>query len=156
MKTDYMETNNAAARPDSLGRLLNFATGAMNRMCQARLAEHDLLLAQWVILSALWARDGLHVSELARYSGNNLPAASRIVDRMVDKGLVARSADAEDRRSVRVHLTEAGRAHEGLRDFHLEVNETLTAGMSDAETRMLFDLLGRVLENARRADGGRD
>ena len=122
MKADYMETNNAEARPDSLGRLLNFATGAMNRMCQARLAEHDLLLAQWVILSALWARDGLHVSELARYSGNNLPAASRIVDRMVDKGLVARSADAEDRRSVRDSWSIRNSALQGRVTYYTTVS----------------------------------
>jgi hypothetical protein len=31
------------------------------------------------------------------------------------------------------------------------VNAALTAGMSDAERRMLFDLLWRVLENAKGA-----
>jgi len=149
MEYNYMESKNT---PASLGRLLNFAAGATTRMCQARLAEHDLSLAQWVILSALWRRDGQSVSDLARWSGNNAPAASRIIDRMAERGLITRSADAEDRRSVRVWLTDAGRAHEGLRGFYEEVNAVLTAGLSAAETQVLFDLLERVLENARRAE----
>ncbi len=151
MEMSYIETEKPLVRPPSLGRLLNFATGATNRLCQEMLAEHDLLLAQWVVLAALWQRDGLHVSDIARYSGNNLPAASRIVDRMSEKGLVTRCRDDQDRRAVRVHLTEAGRALDGLREFHRDVNAVLLAGLSEAEAATLFDLLERVIANARAA-----
>lgn len=38
------------------------------------------------------------------------PALSRLVDRLVERGLVERCGDPADRRAVRLSLTEAGRA----------------------------------------------
>ena len=152
METVYTETEKAPPLPPSLGRMLNFATGATNRLCQNLLQPHGLMLAQWVVLSALWRRDGLPMSEIARYSGNNLPAASRIVDRMAENGLVRRAPDPANRRTVRVHLTEAGRALDHLANFHEEVNRRLLAGLNPEEARTLFDLLERVDANARKSD----
>jgi hypothetical protein len=60
-----MATKNPLERPRSLGQVLSFATGATVAMCQDMLAEHDLTLAQWVILSALWRQDGMLISEIA-------------------------------------------------------------------------------------------
>lgn len=141
-------------RPRSLGQILTFATAATGAMCQDMLAAHDLTLAQWVILSALWRRDGMLVSEIADYSGNNAPAASRIIDRMEERGLVTREASTEDKRVVRVHVTEQGLALKHLEDFHERVNARLLDGISTEEAETLIRLLGRVDANARRAPGG--
>jgi len=151
MATISMEINAEPPPPPSLGRLLNFTTGAMNRLCQDMLAEHDLQLGHWVILSALWRRDGLSTSELARYSGNTLPAVSRLIDRMAKKGLVVRESDPSDRRTARIRTTAEGRALAHLQHFYADVNDRLLAGFSEGETRTLFTLLERVLENARAA-----
>jgi DNA-binding MarR family transcriptional regulator len=102
-----MATKNPLERPRSLGQVLSFATGATVAMCQDMLAEHDLTLAQWVILSALWRQDGMLISVIADYSGNNAPAASRIIDRMEEGGLVKRVPSPDDKRVVRVHVTGA-------------------------------------------------
>lgn len=148
-----MEIDDRLPPPPSLGRLLNFTAGASNRLCQALLARHDLQFGHWVILSALWRQDGLLMSELAGYTGNALPATSRIVDRMIREGLVTRNADPEDRRAVRIRLTAKGRALEPLAGFWAEVNDRLLAGFDETEIRTLFALLERVLENARAASG---
>lgn len=148
-----MATKKPLARPRSLGQLLTFATAATGAMCQDMLARHDLTLAQWVILSALWRRDGMLVREIAEYSGNNAPAASRIIDRMVERGLVTRQAASDDKRVVRVHVTDVGRSLEHLRDFHERVNARLLDGISAEEAETLTCLLKRVDANARRATG---
>jgi DNA-binding MarR family transcriptional regulator len=148
-----METERRLDPPASLGRALNVTTGAINRLAQALLAGHGLQLAQWVVLSALWRRDGLSTGELARYTGNNLPATSRIVDRMVEKGLVRRRTDRRDRRTVRVHLTDAGRAHARLSDFHEQMNAVLMGGLDEGERTALLAMLARVEANARAALG---
>jgi len=136
-------------RPDSLGRLLNFAAGGCNQMCNALLAPHGLTLPQWVILSALWREDGMQVAELGRWNGTNLPAVSRLLDRMEASGLVVRRADPEDRRAVRVFLTDRAAAMRDLVDFYRDVNDRLLAGFSDAETAQICDMLARVAANAR-------
>ena len=72
-----------------------------------------------------------------------------MLDRMIEKNLVRRENDAEDRRSVRVALCDAGRALDHLNDFHNRVNATLLDGVSQAEVDLLFSLLERVEAKAR-------
>lgn len=145
-----MATNKPMAPPKSLGRLLNYSTNACNALCQSLLEEHGLTLRQWVILSALWRRDGQSVNALADYSGTAAPAASRIVERMVESGLVRRETVPNDRRAVTVKLTERGRSLNHLHDFYARVNAILLEGFSETEAGALFGLLERVEQNALR------
>ncbi len=48
-------------------------------------------------------------SAVAEWMGLSLPAASRLIDGLVDRGLVTRQGLAADRRRIALHLTEAGR-----------------------------------------------
>jgi len=148
-----MALSSGLRRPPSLGRLLNFATAATNGLCNARLAAHGLTLPQWVVLSALWQRDGLTVTDLAEYTGNAGPATSRILDRMAERGLVARQPDPDDRRTTRIVLAPKGAGLRHLGGFHEEINGLLQAGLSAAEAATLAGLLARVEANARRAGG---
>ena len=136
----------------SLGRLLNFSSNAVNRYCHDRLAEHDLTLPQWIILSALWRKEGLLINDLAQYARNNPPAVSRIIDRMEQNGTVRRRSDETDGRSVRVYLTKAGRSLEHLKGFYKEVNDLLLRGFTEKEATQLFELMERVLNNAKSED----
>lgn len=144
-----METNQLQA-PPSLGRALNFTAGATTALCQQMLAPHDLSLAQWVILSALWKRDGLSVADLASFTGNNAPAISRILDRMEQKALVQRRASPADRRATHVFLCDGGEALRPLCSFWKQVNAALLEGFSEEEAAALFSLLARAEANARR------
>lgn len=136
------------APPRSMGRQLNYATGACNTVCQAILERYDLSLPQWVILSAVWRESGLTIGDLAAYSGNNAPATSRIVDRMIDKGLLLRKPDAHDRRTVRIEATSAAMDLNHLSTFYEDINAVLLDGFSKSETDMLFSLLERAEQNA--------
>lgn len=73
------------------------------------------------------------------------------IDRLERQGLVRRLPNPEDRRSVLVEVTEAGRA---LCDRFLPgINALQIAVMSDlepAERQQLLDLLGKVLAGAAR------
>jgi len=154
MTDDPMPEGDRPRRPRSLGRSLIFAAGAASELCNARLAPHGLTLPQWVVLSALWQRDGLPVSEIAAYTGNAGPATSRILDRMVDKDLVARRPDPSDRRAQRVVLRTRGEALRPLDRFHEEITAALLDGIDAAEAETLFRLLDRVTRNADRAARG--
>ena len=134
-----------------MGRLLNIATGASNGLCKQILAASGLTLPLWVILSARWQRDGLSIRDLAAYTGNDLPATSRIVDRMLQKGLVDRATNHKDRRAVRVTLGAPGEALRPLSGFYSTINGHLLQGFSKKEADQLFEMLERVEANARAA-----
>jgi len=135
---------------DSMGRLLGFSCRAVNALTAELLAEHDLTVPQWIALSALWQRDGLTVTALARYTKATVPAASRLIDRMVEQGLLERRNREGDRRVVEIWLTPEARSMSGLVDLFRDVNERILEGFSDLEIKRTADYLERITANASR------
>ncbi len=75
-----------------------------------RQTAHNLGLSvlEMYALRALYARDGLHASDLARAVGRAATSFTPILDKLQDKGLVERERDLSDRRAIRIYLTSAG------------------------------------------------
>ena len=68
------------------------------------------------------------------------------IDRLQSRGLVCRSPDPEDRRSILVELTESGLEHfEGVAHTHLRIMQHLTAGLTSEERDCLAGLLRKLL-----------
>ena len=134
--------------PKSIGRSLNLTTGRMNALCAERLDPYELSLPQWVILSCLWREGALTITALAELVGTGVPATSRLVDRMEDRGLVARQRHVTDGRAMVVTVTGKGRKLDHLSDFHERINAALFAGFSAEERDRAFDLLRRMQRNA--------
>ena len=137
--------------PKSLGRQLNFTTGRMNALCAQELEPYGLSLPQWVILSCLWREGDLTTSALAKTLGAQLPATSRIIDRMIERDLLARRTAKEDGRVSIIALTQKGQALDHLVNFYLKVNDALLDGFSEQEREIAFELLKRMEQNATKA-----
>ncbi|MBV7282372.1 MULTISPECIES: MarR family transcriptional regulator [Corynebacterium] len=74
-----------------------------------RLAERsDLTGPQLTILSRLKSDGAARISELAKREGIRMPTASNALHQLESRGLVERVRDNNDRRGVRVQLTEQG------------------------------------------------
>jgi DNA-binding MarR family transcriptional regulator len=70
----------------------------------------EVSMREYDVLYTLAKCDGpLRMSELNRFVLLSQPALSRMVDRLVERGLVGRTADPADGRGVRLSLTTAGR-----------------------------------------------
>ncbi|MFH0825133.1 MAG: MarR family transcriptional regulator, partial [Pseudomonadota bacterium] len=57
----------------------------------------------------LWVEDGLKVTDIARRTGLDTSTMTGLLDRMERDGLVERTADANDRRTLRIQLTGEGK-----------------------------------------------
>ena len=68
----------------------------------------DLTMQQVRVLGHVAAQPGITGHELGSLLGVSAPTASGLVERLVEKGLVSRMDDADDRRVRRLHPTEAG------------------------------------------------
>lgn len=73
-------------------------------------AGEEVTLTQYRSLVVLASRGPQGVAALAEAVAVTPPTASRLVDRLIKKGLVRRRTDRNDRRQVRIALTEPGRA----------------------------------------------
>lgn len=69
-----------------------------------RLAARDISVAQWVVLRTLYDKRDVTLNEAAEEVGVDKSSLSRMVERLVQKGLLIR-AEGNDRRSVGLSLT---------------------------------------------------
>lgn len=112
------------------------------------IGELDLPFTQLKALCAL-ETDGEErsVKALAESMGVSLPAMSRAVDGLFERGFVERDEDPLDRRMKRVRLTEAGRRVPlALNEARLSALKDLMSSLQDEEARALEHALALILE----------
>jgi DNA-binding MarR family transcriptional regulator len=112
------------------------------------IAELDLSFTQIKALCALEADGHEHsVKGLADSLGVSLPAMSRAVEGLVERGFVGRQEDKADRRMKRVRLTESGRRVPlALNEARLSALQELIGSLTEQEAESLEDALGLILE----------
>ena len=93
---------------DHLGYWLRCLSNFVSHGFAERLAKQGVSVAQWVVLRTLYDSDGVTLNEAARQVGVDKSTLSRMVERLVQKGLANRS-EGQDRRSVGLTLTPAGK-----------------------------------------------
>ena len=151
----------APAQPEHGTRLAVDAWEALFRAQVAllhRFADDDvwdeLSLREYDVLFTLSGRPGgrARLGELNRDVLLSQPSLSRMVDRLAERGLVARADDPADRRGPVVVLTDDGAAVQrriGLRHA-ASIRRHLGPVLDDDELRVLRDLCARLQAAAAR------
>ena len=136
-------------RPDnSLGRLMKRVMQSLLLQVDRRLAEHDLTHAQWLPLYRIAQGECDTMAALARDQALDPGAMTRALDRLEAKGLLRRERSLQDRRVVKLALTETGRAaSQHVPPVLAEVLNAHLAGFTPAEWRQLLALLERMVVN---------
>jgi DNA-binding MarR family transcriptional regulator len=121
----------------------------------------DLTLNQLRVLFRLYYRQSLTMSDIAAALGVSQPTATGVIDRLVDRGLVARTIDKEDRRRVVVVLTEYGRQRvQTIRCAGADIAWKAIERLEREDQQALFDALGPLHEllaaERIKSSGGRD
>ena len=91
--------------------------------------QADLNMAQYSTLMRLHHLDNCGVSDVGEKLGITNAAASQLVDKLVQAGLVARTEAAHDRRVRQLALTDQGRA---LVKSSLEARLSWTRGLGES------------------------
>lgn len=145
----------AAVRPDVdaapmgvVGRLSR-AARLLERGLAPVFAEHGLQPGEFDILATLRraaGSTGMAAGALAASAMVTSGAITNRIDRLVAKGLVTRDLDPENRRSVRIALTPAGRRLVDQAVVEHVANERrLLAALDDEAQEQLAALLKRLL-----------
>lgn len=93
---------------EHLGYWLRCLSNFVSHSFAERLARQDISVSQWVVLRTLYDSSGITLNEAAAQVGIDKSTLSRMVERLVQRGLVNR-AEGDDRRSVELALTPAGK-----------------------------------------------
>lgn len=133
---------------ESTGYLLHQVMLSIRRDLERRLALHGLTFAQWVPLWRLKTGQGRTSQEIACEVDIDAGAMTRLLDRLVAKGLIERSRSASDRRVVNLALTPAGEAvAEQIPEVLADVNNAYLKGFRVDEWQQLNGMLRRMLVN---------
>jgi MarR family transcriptional regulator, lower aerobic nicotinate degradation pathway regulator len=110
-------------------------------------SEHGLSLTQLRVLGILRDREPT-MAELATYLGLERSTVSGLIDRAVQRGLVRKTSDTADGRSVRVSLTaEARRLETRVIAEVTEHMAPLTDRLNLGEQKRLSAMLAKALDH---------
>lgn len=94
----------------SLNDHLSHLLAQANRHLSRQLTAEGISLDQWRLMKALSESGGMTMGKLADELALNHPTLTKLVDRMVQDALVYRVPDPNDRRKVRMFLSDKGLA----------------------------------------------
>jgi DNA-binding MarR family transcriptional regulator len=141
------------ASSNSLSMLLAMVRVELVRALEAEFAKQavDLSFTQYLILKKAQQLGPVSATELARSVELDGGAMTRQLDQLERKGYLRRSPHAQDRRALRIELTDAGRTL--WQDTALVCSDRVMAAaqrsLDKTESAQLHDYLERVLLSLR-------
>jgi DNA-binding MarR family transcriptional regulator len=91
-----------------IGFWMRFVSNHVSHSFARKLQKSGVTVAEWVILREMYGCDEMSPSRVAEATGMTRGAASKLIDRLVEKKLISRRERADDRRYQDIRLTEAG------------------------------------------------
>lgn len=128
-------TSVAADLLDELAPIIAGERAAFARRCHTR----SISMTHLLLMTLLETHGSLPMSRVAELLGCGLPAATGIVSRMEERGLVVRLHDSEDRRVVTIRLSAEGAAEiRQLQESRRERMATALTHLTDPERDQLL------------------
>lgn len=129
----------ALSEPESAAEVAQLAFRLRRLVMQRQDAwlDLDLTMPQLRALTVVRRRQPVTVSELAGELDQRLAAVSALVNRLVRAGLVTRAEDPDDRRRIRLGLSEDA--------------ERMLAGIDERAAARFTEVLGRMSPQGRRS-----
>jgi MarR family 2-MHQ and catechol resistance regulon transcriptional repressor len=125
--------------------ILSRAHAAIQTHAAADAARHDLTLAEFGILEALYHRGDMLIGELQRRVLVSSGGTTFLVDRLARRGLVERRECPSDRRARYATLTAKGeRLIRAIFPAHAAAIQRAVSGLTIAEQRSATDLLRKL------------
>ncbi len=133
----------------TLGCKMGFAVKGIKREISRRFTQRDiqLTLEQYIILNILDNEEDLILRDLAEILGRDKSAVLRHINCLEKNLFIARTTDSSDKRRKVLLVTKPG-LHElkKARKIDKEVNEELTAHLSQSDLQNLESLLSIIYE----------
>lgn len=91
-----------------LGYWLRMVSNHVSHAFARKVEARGVTVAEWVVLRALYDIESLAPGRLAEQMGMTRGAVSKLADRLIDKGLIARTFNPDDARAQILRLSPAG------------------------------------------------
>ncbi|QKG55371.1 MarR family transcriptional regulator [Hymenobacter sp. BRD128] len=116
---------------------IKVAWHAISRMYNTQAARYDITTSIGFVLLNIDQELGTPATKIAPLLGLETRSLTRILRSMEEKGLIYKQADTQDKRSVRIFLTELGLekkeiSRQTVRHFNLKVREKIPQNQLDS------------------------
>ncbi|MGI4738551.1 MAG: MarR family winged helix-turn-helix transcriptional regulator [Janthinobacterium lividum] len=124
---------------------IKVAWHAISRMYNTQAARYDITTSIGFVLLNIDQELGTPATKIAPLLGLETRSLTRILRSMEEKGLIYKQADTQDKRSVRIFLTELGLekkevSRQTVRHFNLKVRDKISQGQLD----VFFKVAGQI------------
>jgi len=117
--------------------------------CEERGKPYVITPPQWCALSLLLEQDGMTIGTMSQKRGVDAPTATGIITRLEQNGLVERRHNREDRRVVKIYLTDEGRDISNTLVSSVEhFEQRIKRGFSESEMDRFLGQLQQLIVNA--------
>lgn len=131
-----------------IGYHLRMVSNAVSQAFAKKLAASDVTVAEWVILREMYSNDEkTSPSMVAEMTGLTRGAVSKLIERLLNKGLVSRTEVSNDRRFQEIKLTTS--AHKlvpSLASIADENEKVFFSMLTEAEKKNLTKTLRKIAE----------
>ena len=104
--------------------------------------------SQGVILYSLWNNKELTIKEIGKITGLAKTSLTSMLDRMEEKGLIRRKDNSEDKRSIKIMLTDKAKELEkDYNDISNKMSNIFYKNFSDKEIDEIEKYLERIIFN---------
>jgi MarR family transcriptional regulator, organic hydroperoxide resistance regulator len=133
----------------ALSNLFRAANAVRQELTNRVLRNYDITWTGFVVLWVVWIWDGMEARHVAESADISKATLTGVVKTLKGRGLLIREGDEQDRRLVRLRLTDEGvRLMEQIYPEFNRVESELVAGLSDRKvatfTRILRELVTHV------------
>lgn len=133
---------------DHLGYWLRCLSNFVSQSFAEKLEKRSVTVAQWVVLRTLYDKEDMTLNEIAQKVGVDKSAMSRMIERLLDHGLVMREGAESDKRFLRISLTkEARELIPELASLADDNDEEFFKALSDKEREGLLNLIKLLLKS---------
>jgi DNA-binding MarR family transcriptional regulator len=109
-------------------------------------AGYDLTPVQYAALAAINANPGIDQVTLAGLIAYDRTTITGVIDRLVQKGMVARQESSRDRRARELKITDAGRrTYRAITPAVEAAQRTMMRGLTEKEAKELVRLLQKAI-----------
>lgn len=133
-------------REDTIDFNIRAAWHAIARMYNQQALKYGGSMSIGFALLTIHTDEGTPATKIGPLMGLEPRSLTRLIKSMEDKGLICRKSDANDKRSVRIVLTEEGKLRrEKARETVLLFNDAVREEIPQQKLNVFFDVIRQIV-----------
>lgn len=136
-------------REETVDHNIKAAWHAISRMYNQQASKHDITTSIGFVLLNIQSEEGTPATKIAPLMGLEARSLTRMLKTMEEKKLIYREPDLNDKRSVRIFLTELGKKKKEIsRATVLYFNNKVRELLPESKLKIFFEVINEINELA--------